>query len=108
MKKIKTHNPLLSLIAIIILSCSCGCSKDSAVDTHKKAEFSMPEKAIVMTNQADASIVIADVDAKKVVWKWTATIGKVSEEHRKWFSNPSDVKPVYNNTCILMAHRAAV
>lgn len=103
MKKIKTHNPLLSLIAIFILSCSCGCSKDSAIDTPKKAEFVMPEKAIVITNQADASIVIADVDAKKVVWKWTATIGKVNEEHRKWFSNPSDVKPVYNNTCILMA-----
>lgn len=86
---------------------SFGCNKQNTKSDNKG--FRLPAKAVVMTNQADASIVIVNMEAKQVVWKWTATNGGIQEEHRKWFGNPSEVKPVYNNTCILMtASKGAV
>ncbi|MBL7972294.1 MAG: hypothetical protein JNL03_12335 [Prolixibacteraceae bacterium] len=72
------------------------------MDTMPDEDFKLPPYAIVMTNQANASIVIADASSQKNIWEWNPSMGKIPQERKRWFSNPSEVKPVYNNTCILM------
>lgn len=90
------------LSGFVPLIACCECSKYKTEKEGTKQGFELPEKAIVLTNQADASIVIVDAEAKKAVWKWTAAIAGVPTERRSWFSNPSEVKTVYGNKCILM------
>lgn len=93
---------IFMLIGTVILSYGCSCSKEAVITDKPKKRFTLPEKAIVVTNQSNASIVIADVATQKIVWEWNPLSGKIPQERRSWFSNPSEVKPVYDNSCILM------
>lgn len=100
-KKVILYLMFFMMIAIIILS--CGCNKEVATINNKSEDKDkLPDKTIVLTNQSNASIVIADITTQKIVWKWDPIIGQIPQERRSWFSNPSEVKPVYNNSCILM------
>lgn len=58
-----------------------------------------PLPPVLVTDQAAHRIVMADANTGTVYWEWNA--GDVAEDHKKWFSNPSDVKMVLNNRYVL-------
>jgi Family of unknown function (DUF6528) len=58
-------------------------------------------KCMVVAEQSQNRVVIADVNSGAVIWEWKPENSNVKPEHVKWFSNPSDAKAVYNNQYIL-------
>ena len=59
-------------------------------------------KCIVLCEQSQHRIVIVDTESNRIVWKWTAQESNIDRDHVKWFDNPDEAKPVYNNKYILM------
>lgn len=85
------------LSVILFLCCSSdyeSISVDESVD--------IPERSIVLAEQATKSVVIINADTYQPVWSWNAVQAGVPTEHQIWFTNPSEVKPVYNGQYILM------
>ncbi len=58
---------------------------------------------IVMAEQSQNRIAIANVKTGKIIWSWKAAESKVSPEHYEWFNNPSDAKVVYGGKYVLMS-----
>ena len=46
-------------------------------------------KCIVVAEQSQNRIVIADVASGALIWEWKPEASNVKPEHVKWFSNPS-------------------
>jgi len=59
-------------------------------------------QCIVIAEQSQHRIVIADLGSGAVIWEWKPENSNVQPAHVKWFSNPSDAKMVYNNDYVLM------
>lgn len=101
---------LKKLFYAAMLSACLGCGDDPAIvpstkpDTDKDpdppASVAECKKCIVLAEQSDSRIAIADVDSKTIIWDWKPANG-VKTDHVKWFSNISDAKPVYNGKYIL-------
>lgn len=89
---------LCLIISVLPLLCCCS-NEDKEVSM---PPFTLPQKAIVLAEQATKSILIFDAESKKTVWTWNTSKSDVPPERLTWFSNPSEVKPVYNNRYILM------
>lgn len=60
------------------------------------------QQRIVLTEQAGQRIAIADVSSHRIVWEWKPSESNVDSAHWKWFSNPSDAKPVYGGKYLLI------
>jgi len=88
----------LFFVSILLILC---CSSESKPDV-KKPHLSLPEKSIVITNQANSSVSILDASDYSIIWTWTPQKAGVPVSEYTWFSNPSEVKPVYNRKYILM------
>ncbi|RAJ75596.1 hypothetical protein CLV59_109210 [Chitinophaga dinghuensis] len=71
-----------------------------AGDKHPRVESC--DKCIVIAEQSQHRIVIADVHSGKVIWEWRPDRSNVQSDHVKWFSNPSEAKVVYNRRYVLM------
>ena len=56
---------------------------------------------IVLAEQAEKRIVIANVDRGKIIWEWSAQSGGLPATAVNWFTNPSDVKVVYGGQYLL-------
>ena len=56
---------------------------------------------MLLCEQSQHRLAIVDVDEQKIVWEWKAGQSNIKPEHAKWFTNPSDAKPVYNGRYIL-------
>ena len=59
------------------------------------------KRLIIMADQSANRVAIADVDSRSIVWEWVPTASNVRREDAKWFTNISDVKPVYDNKYVL-------
>jgi hypothetical protein len=59
------------------------------------------KKCIILAEQAQQRVAIADVPSKKIFWQWTPQTSNVQPAHYSWFSNVSDAKIVYNGKYIL-------
>lgn len=59
-------------------------------------------QCIVIAEQSQHRIVIANIGSGAVIWEWKPENSNVQPAHVKWFSNPSDAKMVYNNDYVLM------
>lgn len=64
--------------------------------------FSQQKKIIILTEQSQNRIALADADEDKIIWEWKPGQSNVQPEHVKWFNAPDDAKPVYGNEYILM------
>ncbi|MBN9384179.1 MAG: hypothetical protein J0H74_25735 [Chitinophagaceae bacterium] len=60
------------------------------------------QQRILLAEQAEQRIAIADAATGSIVWEWKPSGSNVDSAHWKWFSNPSDVKPVYGGRYILI------
>ncbi|PRD56008.1 DUF6528 family protein [Sphingobacterium gobiense] len=59
------------------------------------------EQCIVISEQSDSQVAIADVRSNEVIWYWKPRESNVKPEHYAWFTNMSDAKPVFNGEYIL-------
>ena len=60
------------------------------------------KQCIVLAEQLYNRAAIADVNAQQIIWEWRPEQSNVKPAHVKWFSNTSDVKPVYNGKYLLV------
>jgi hypothetical protein len=60
------------------------------------------QQRILLAEQAGQRIAIADVATGKIIWEWKPSLSNIDSAHWKWFSNPSEVKPVYGEKYILI------
>lgn len=58
-------------------------------------------QCIVLSEQSQHRVAIADIPSQHIVWEWHAALSNVKPEHVKWFNNPSDAKVVYNGKYVL-------
>ncbi len=87
-----------AMCAILFLCCS---SSDES-EANSQSPFTLPDKAIVLAEQASKSVVILDASTYRTVWSWKPEKAGVPSNCQTWFHNPSEVKPVFNNQYILM------
>lgn len=92
-------NYTLIILSVLLFFC---CSSNDEPEPQTNNPFKLPEKSVVLAEQANASIVIIDSKTYQTVWSWNAAKAGIPSERRIWFSNPSEVKPVFNNRYILM------
>lgn len=64
--------------------------------------FENCKQCILLCEQSVHRIAILDLEKKKMVWEWLPEQSNIKKEHVKWFTNPSDAKPVYSGKAILM------
>lgn len=58
-------------------------------------------KCLLITEQAQSTILIVDTETGKTVWAWDPYAAKDLEDP-DWFSNPDEAKPVYDNNYVLI------
>lgn len=59
------------------------------------------EKCIAIGDQKTRSFMILDGETFQPIWKWKASGDFIPASRLSWFNNPSEVKPVMDNTHIL-------
>ncbi len=91
------HRVFCTVLLGIFFTCSHTAFAGSLCD-------SIPEgcRCAVLAEQAQTRIVIMDMAAQKNIWEWKPQSSNVKPAHFGWFSNLSEVKPVYNNSCLLI------
>ena len=104
MKKLNKKIMTLMAGAFIALGISSCSQYDDVgpVQEAPKAEFVMPENAVVLAEQSRTAILVMDMNTKKVVWEWEPLTGGIPSAKRSLFKNPSECKPVHNNEYVLM------
>ena len=85
---------IVSILPFLFLSCS---PQQKTVSDSTDAF----QKQILLCEQSQHRIAIADVAQQKIIWEWKAEQSDIQPEHIKWFTNPSDAKPVYGGKYIL-------
>lgn len=85
---------IVTIIGFLLLSCS---SQQKTLSDNTDTF----QKQILLCEQSQHRIAIADVDQQKIIWEWKAEQSNIQPEHIKWFTNPSDAKPVYGGKYIL-------
>jgi hypothetical protein len=94
MKHLRQSIALLCIIAALF-------SKASAQES--TPTFENCRQCILLCEQSVHRIAILDLEKKKMVWEWLPEqSANIKKEHIKWFTNPSDAKPVYGGKAILM------
>lgn len=83
----------MSKLTILLLLTTITVSAQSAVDKCKQC--------IVLAEQSQHRIAIADVAKQQIIWEWQPAESNVKAAHVKWFSSPSDAKVVYDGKYIL-------
>lgn len=104
MKKLNKKIMTLMAGAFVALGISSCSQYDDVgpVQEAPKAEFVMPENAVVLAEQSRTAILVMDMNAKQVVWEWEPLTGGIPLAKRSLFKNPSECKPVLNNEYVLM------
>jgi hypothetical protein len=73
----------------------------SAPDT-SGAKLADCKQCIVLAEQLYNRAAIADVNTQQIIWEWRPEQSNVKPAHLKWFTNTSDIKPVYNGKYLLV------
>ena len=104
MKKLNKKIMTLMAGAFVALGISSCSQYDDVgpVQEAPKAEFVMPENAVVLAEQSRTAILVMDMSTKKVVWEWEPLTGGIPSAKRSLFKKPSECKPVLNNEYVLM------
>lgn len=91
-----TYHLLAAVFCIGFLFCTeTAAAKPPVIDPAKPAY-------IILAEQSDPRIIIADVDDDKITWEWKPQTPQIKSEHLKWFKAPSEAKAVYDGKYILM------
>lgn len=89
-------------LGLVFQSCTDDENYQRPATRPYKPLTALPAKSFVLTEQARTAIIILDAATQHVIWEWTPVEAKIPAGFQKWFVNPSEAKPVYNNKYILM------
>jgi len=84
--------PKLTILSLLLLT---------TITTYAQSSVDKCKQCMVLAEQSQHRIAIADVKKQQIIWEWQPGQSNVKPEHVKWFSNPSDVKVVYDGKYIL-------
>ena len=102
---------LWTVVGFFLLCVTACSSKGASQSAGAGADSTAPlptgvaacVRCMVITDQAAPAIDIVDVGrGGKVVWSWTAAESNITPADVKWFTNPDDAKPVYDNRYLLV------
>ncbi len=97
MRQITTKGIALLFIAI------AGLFSKVTAQNNEIPTFQNCKQCIVLCEQSVHRIAILDLDKKAISWEWLPDKSAfIKTEHLDWFKNPSDAKPVYGGSAILM------
>jgi hypothetical protein len=93
----------------LLLSVATACSKHAQSGTvvvnppsdTTQGNVQNCTKCIILAEQLQQRVAIADVNLKKIIWEWKPEMSNVKPEHLAWFSDVSDAKLVYNGKYLL-------
>ncbi|WP_142685004.1 DUF6528 family protein [Chitinophaga polysaccharea] len=91
-----------SLPAALFCLLAIGATAQNNGNNQDTLAVAACKKCLVIAEQSQHRIVIAEVPSGRVIWEWKPESSNVQPAHVKWFSNPSDAKMVYNNGYVLM------
>ncbi|CAL1519441.1 DUF6528 family protein [Chitinophaga sp. MM2321] len=98
--------PLIVLTGLLLYTTACsgkaGIAISQPVEKPDTPTVAACNRCVVVAEQSQHRITIADLSSGAVIWEWKPSASNVDTAHIKWFNNPSDVKPVYHNKFILM------
>ena len=86
--------PWFFFVAIFLVRCKCTKKISNGNEIIKQQ--------LIITDQSENRIVIADVETGKITWEWLADQSNIHPQDIKWFNAPSDAKAVYDNEYILL------
>lgn len=66
-------------------------------------EYKNYTDCIIMAEQSQNRIAIANVKTGKIIWDWKPNDSNIDTCHYNWFVNPSDAKVIYGGNYILMS-----
>lgn len=97
--------PVICTSGLLLLTCQEQGEADhsSAKPDREHAEASSMacERCVVLADQSDNTIVIADVGEGNIEWEWSPRGSEIQAADVTWFKNLSDAKPVYGLKYIL-------
>jgi hypothetical protein len=110
----KKNSLFLRLILVTCLAFTCGEEKGRDFRFDEIPEQPDPaetpgdiydsQRAIIMTDQWQNRIVIADQPSGSVMWEWKASDSRqIAENHRSWFNTTDEVKPVYGRRYFILS-----
>lgn len=63
---------------------------------------------LVLAEQKRYYAAIVDANTQQIVWNWDISRSGLPAEHQPWFRYPTEVKPVYNGTVLLVVNNDGV
>ena len=104
----------ITIFAALLCGC-CQLKDNSAIIAEKtaeeigakfckNAESKVSQNAkIVCADQSKRGIVMIDAASNRIVWQWTADADEaIASQHKKWFNNIDEVKPVNGTSQLLV------
>jgi hypothetical protein len=101
----------ISILAAVAALMAVQCKKDNKDTTVISAPVGIPadppasvadcKKCILLAEQLQTRVAIADVPSKTIIWEWKPSAPEIKNDALKWFSNISDAKLVYNGKYVL-------
>jgi len=98
---------LYSLAVYLVLTAGCGQGSDTPADIpppddpSEKIKIEDCEQCLILAEQAQTQVAIADVKGKNLIWSWKPEESNVKTEHLGWFTNISDAKLVYDGKYLI-------
>lgn len=98
---------LYTLAVSFALSSGCGQGGDTPADVPPpddppaKIKVEDCEQCLILAEQSQTQVTIADVKGKNLIWSWKPEESNVKAEHLGWFSNISDAKLVYGGKYLI-------
>jgi hypothetical protein len=71
------------------------------VTTSPPASVADCKKCIIMADQSQNRVAIADINSNTIFWDWKPSSPAIKSDYIKWFDETSDAKLVYNGKYIL-------
>lgn len=95
------------LFLLIIMAGPLFCTAETVKIESKKNQHEFNVKPIdtpkmLLADQSQDRIVIVDINKNRITWEWKPEYTKIKKQYYKWFSNLSEVKPVYGNQYLLI------
>lgn len=98
------------ILSAFLLSVRCSSKDGAAPATPTPPDTTQPvtgvascKRCIIITDQSAPAIDIVDIAQRgKTVWRWQPSESNIASDKVKWFTNPDDAKPVYDNRYLLI------
>ena len=100
-----------SLVSFVVILLACSFCKHGGGEPVNPPPFNPPADTLTVSNcgrclvlaeqSGPAAIRIVDIDRNRELWLWDPFYASDIQD-ANWFTNPDEVKPVYNNTHVLI------